>query len=61
MVSIDAARTIGMMKASSVDRVFVDTTVMPKAIAHPTDSRLLKKKRRVDSTWLSGNAFLPVA
>jgi transposase, IS5 family len=46
MVSIDAARAIGMMKASSVDRVIVDTTVMPKAIAHPTDSRLLEKSRQ---------------
>jgi len=46
MVSIDAARKIGMMKASSVDRVIVDTTVMPKAVAHPTDSRLLEKSRQ---------------
>jgi IS5 family transposase len=46
MVSIDAARKTGMMKASSVDRVIVDTTVMPKAIAHPTDSRLLEKSRQ---------------
>ncbi len=46
MVSIDAARKIGMMKASSVDRIIVDTTVMPKAIAHPTDSRLLEKSRQ---------------
>lgn len=46
MVSIDAARKIGMMKASSVDRVIVDTTVMPKAIAHPIDSRLLEKSRQ---------------
>ena len=46
MVSINAARTLGMMKASSVDRVIVDTTVMPKAIAHPTDSRLLEKSRQ---------------
>jgi IS5 family transposase len=35
-----------MMKASSVDRVIVDTTVMPKAVAHPTDSRLLEKSRQ---------------
>ncbi len=45
MVSIAAARQIGMIKAASVDRVIVDTTVMPKAIAHPTDSRLLEKSR----------------
>ena len=45
MVSIDAARRLGMMKEASVDRIIVDTTVMPKAIAHPTDSRLLEKSR----------------
>lgn len=38
MATIDAARRGGVVKASSVDRVIVDTTVMPKAIAHPTDS-----------------------
>ena len=31
---------------TSVDRVIVDTTVMPKAIAHPTDSRLLERSRQ---------------
>ena len=46
MVSINAARTIGMMKASSMARVIVGTTVMPKAIAYPTDSRLLEKSRQ---------------
>jgi len=46
MVSIDAARKIGMVNASSVDRVIVDTTVMPNAIAHPTDSRFLEKSRQ---------------
>lgn len=45
MVTIAAARQIGMIKATSVERVIVDTTVMPKAIAHPTDSRLLEKSR----------------
>ncbi|GKT24737.1 hypothetical protein AVHM3334_15705 [Acidovorax sp. SUPP3334] len=39
--SIEAARRGGVVRASSVDSVIVDTTVMPKAIAHPTDSRLL--------------------
>lgn len=29
-----------------MDRVIVDTTVMPKAIAYPTDSRLLEKSRQ---------------
>ena len=30
----------GTVKPSSLERVTVDTTVQPKAIAHPTDSRL---------------------
>jgi IS5 family transposase len=34
-----------LIKASSVKRVIVDTTVMPKAIAQPTDSRLLERCR----------------
>ncbi len=46
MASIEAARRGGLVKASSVGRVIVDTTVMPKAIAHPTDSRLLDKSRQ---------------
>ena len=46
MATIDAARKIRMIKASSVDRVILDTTVMPKAVAHPTDSRLLEKSRQ---------------
>lgn len=29
-----------------MQQVIVDTTVMPKAIAHPTDSRLLDKSRQ---------------
>lgn len=46
MATIEAARCDGLVKASSVDHVIVDTTVMPKAIAHPTDSRLLEKSRQ---------------
>ncbi|MEZ5720011.1 MAG: IS5 family transposase [Burkholderiaceae bacterium] len=46
MATIEAARRGGVVKASSVDRVIVDTTVMPKAIAHPTDSRLLERSRQ---------------
>lgn len=34
------------MRASSGDRVIVDTTVTPKAIAHSTDSRLLQRSRQ---------------
>jgi IS5 family transposase len=37
---------LGLLKHSSIDRVIVDTTVMPKAVAHPTDSRLLEKSRQ---------------
>jgi IS5 family transposase len=43
--TIEAAKRAGVIKASSVKRVIVDTTVMPKAIAHPTDSRLLERCR----------------
>ena len=43
--TIEAAKRAGVIKASSVRRVIVDTTVMPKAIAHPTDSRLLERCR----------------
>jgi IS5 family transposase len=34
-----------MIKATSVNRVIVDTTIMPKAVAYPT-SRLLEKSRQ---------------
>jgi IS5 family transposase len=43
--TIEAARRAGVIKASSVKRVIVDTTVMEKAIAHSTDSRLLERCR----------------
>ncbi len=42
---IEAAKRSDVIKASSVKRVIVDTTVMEKAIAHPTDSRLLERCR----------------
>ena len=45
-VTIEAARAAGLIKRSSLDKVIVDTTVMPKAIAHPTDSRLLERSRQ---------------
>jgi IS5 family transposase len=44
--TIDAARRGKVIKAASVACVIVDSTVMPKAIAHPTDSRLLEKSRQ---------------
>lgn len=43
--SIEAARKGGVIKRSSLDAVVLDTTVQPKAIAHPTDSRLLNRAR----------------
>lgn len=45
-VTIEAARAAGLIDKASVQRVIVDTTVMPKAIAHPTDSRLLERSRQ---------------
>jgi len=45
-VTIEAARAAGLIKKSSLDKIIVDTTVMPKAIAHPTDSQLLEKSRQ---------------
>lgn len=43
--TIEAAKRAGVIKAASVKRVIVDTTVMEKAISHPTDSRLLERCR----------------
>ena len=41
--SVGVALDTGMTKPGSLERVSVDTTVQPKAIAHPTDSRLYWK------------------
>ena len=43
--TIEAARKAGVIKRQSLQTVVVDTTVQPKAIAHPTDSRLLNRAR----------------
>lgn len=43
--SIKAALSAGLMKRQRLATVIVDTTVQPKAIAHPTDSRLLNRAR----------------
>lgn len=43
--SIEAATRAGVIKRPSLDEVVLDTTVQPKAIAHPTDSRLLNRAR----------------
>jgi IS5 family transposase len=43
--TIEAAKSAGVIKRRSLDEVVLDTTVQPKAIAHPTDSRLLNRAR----------------
>jgi len=44
--SIKAAMSAGVMKSQSLATVIVDTTVQPKDISHPTDSRLLDRAAR---------------
>lgn len=43
--SIEAAKRASVINPASIKRVIVDTTVMTKAIAPPTDSALLEKSR----------------
>jgi IS5 family transposase len=43
--SIEAAKRASVIKPASIKRVIVDTTVMAKAIAAPTDSVLLERSR----------------
>jgi len=43
--SIEAAKRAKVIRPSSVERVIVDTTVMEKVIAYPTDSALLERSR----------------
>jgi IS5 family transposase len=45
--SVGVALGTGVAKPSSLERVSVDTTVQPKAIAHPTDSRLYWKALQI--------------
>ena len=44
--SIDAARRGKVVKEASFDKIIVDTTVMEKAVAYPTDSQLLETARQ---------------
>jgi len=44
--TIVAGRKAGVISERSVEAVIVDTTVMEKAIAHPTDARLYAKARQ---------------
>jgi IS5 family transposase len=43
--TIEAAVATKAVKPAEFERVIVDTTVQEKAIAHPTDSRLLEVAR----------------
>ena len=43
--TIEAGRTSGAVTDKGLKRVAVDTTVMEKAIAHPTDARLYEQAR----------------
>ena len=44
--TIEAGRASGTVKDQSIERVSVDTTVMEKNIAHPTDARLYETARQ---------------
>ena len=44
--TIEAGREAGVIRERSAEVVIVDTTVMEKAIAHPTDARLCEKARQ---------------
>jgi IS5 family transposase len=44
--TIEAARRGGVIRERSVEKVIVDTTVMEKAISHPSDSKLLETGRQ---------------
>jgi IS5 family transposase len=41
--TIGAAKRASVIKTSSLERVIVETIMMEKAIAHPTDSRPLER------------------
>jgi IS5 family transposase len=43
--TIEASVSMGVIKKTEFERIIVDTTVQEKAIAHPTDSRLLEIAR----------------
>ena len=43
--TIEAGKRAGMVKGNDLKRVTVDTTVMEKNIAHPTDAQLYEKAR----------------
>jgi len=44
--TIKAAESTQVVKPKSFEKIIVDSTVQEKAIAHPTDSKLLEPARR---------------
>ena len=44
--TIEAARRGKVVKVKSFEKIIIDTTVMEKAVAYPTDSRLLERGRQ---------------
>jgi IS5 family transposase len=42
--SLSVAHKTGCLATRDLERVVVDTTMQPKAIAHPTDARLCHKR-----------------
>lgn len=44
--TIEAAHRGNVVKVKSFEKIIVDTTVMEKAVAYPTDSRLLERGRQ---------------
>jgi len=42
-VSLSVAHKTGAIATKDLEQVVVDTTVQPKAIAHPTDARLMHR------------------
>ena len=43
--TVEAAKKVGLLRSSDVEKVVVDTTVQEKAITFPTDGRLYNKMR----------------
>jgi IS5 family transposase len=45
-VTVQAGLISGAVKASSLERITIDTTVQEKAVAYPTDARLFNRSRQ---------------
>lgn len=57
--TVDAAVVAGAVRERSLKRISVDTTVQPKAIAHPLDSRLYNRGREI-LVRLAGRHGMPL-